>query len=685
MRLFLTLLTLTTLSPTTPGQESAAGAATIRVHGDEAFETRLEGPLAAAAAAMADEDVELAWELLGSILFERHLDEARQRLDGGDAPAALARLDEAQRIRPRDATMLLLRGEALLRLGEDAMAQGQSGLFTLSSFEDALEAYRGAGVNATSRLGMARAAYLLNRSDDAARFARQARARLETEERGAVDRRRPSGLGAERIVADAIYLAYADEAARHIEKLPSADEAREAALFEEASTALDALIASEPESDATWSLGVDLMLFRAAARDDGQARDDALALLERGLERVPTAPRLIDRIADVARGSGGLEASVAALERQLGRARDGLTLMRLGTELFELGMRDFRGADRPAEEYATAVSRFEAAESRLAELPVQGSPDPRRAGDAATAAAWRVVCRLAKGWVRFWEGDLRAASEAFASTEEISPDGLSTYLPDRLSSARVGLENVVARHVEGEDLISAASIADLLHARFPEDVDLANNAGFLNRDAATGLENLAQSYCRAARGESGPGTVERLVAGLDGEPPADDAQRAAAFEREAARLLERAKRTMRRSGNAYLEAARLAPDDVRIQNDTSLIFVYYLHTDLERSEQRLLEAVRLGEAQLTDVSALDAQSLYELENAFGDAHENLGVLHLEHRRDPDAAESWFARAVEIGPDPRPIVSEYWLPRVAAMRAGEPLEPSMVALWGAACE
>jgi hypothetical protein len=47
---------------------------------------------------------------------------------------------------------------------------------------------------------------------------------------------------------------------------------------------------------------------------------------------------------------------------------------------------------------------------------------------------------------------------------------------------------------------------------------------------------------------------------------------------------------------------------------------------------------------------------------WGDAHQLLGELELEHRDRPQRARRWFERCLEIGPLPRPEVSEYYLPR-----------------------
>ncbi|MEO0651986.1 MAG: hypothetical protein AAFZ65_15030, partial [Planctomycetota bacterium] len=439
-----------------------------------------------------------------------------------------------------------------------------------------------------------------------------------------------------------------------------------------------------------WNRGIDLMLFRAAARDDQGAREQAATLVELGLERIPTERTMIDRLVPLTRTAGGYERSIAALEAQLERTDWGSLVQALGIEVFELGMRDFPAEGADEAEFARTLERFQRAEQLLETLPYAArGNDPveawRLTGDGVSARSWRIVCRLARGWTHYWQGDLERATEAFSATEALASNGLEVYLPERLTSARAGLERVIDRYYrDRNDLVNAALVADFLHARYAADANVANNAGFLNRDAATSLENLGQAFCRASRGQAEAADEERLLHGLDQPLDLDPQARQALFADQAAAHLDRARRTMRRSRNAYEQAARLAPQDIRVLNDAALISVYYLHDELERAEARLLEAVALGETQLANPD-LDDQARYDLENAWGDAHENLGVLHLEHLNDPDAAAQWFERAVEIGPDPRPIVSGAWLPRVEALRAGEALEPSSVSAWGRPCE
>jgi tetratricopeptide (TPR) repeat protein len=216
---------------------------------------------------------------------------------------------------------------------------------------------------------------------------------------------------------------------------------------------------------------------------------------------------------------------------------------------------------------------------------------------------------------------------------------------------------------DGAALQQAAALASKIFELDPDAADAANNAGFFNRDAAVALESAAQAFCRAAAGQADQAQISELRRSAEVAPElyGTEAEKRQ-FRERANALLERARATMRASADAYLRAAELAPEDARVQNDTGLVFVHYLHTDLERAEAFLREAVRLGEAQLAETDPED-EGFTALTEAYGDAHENLGVLQLEFLDNPEAARNYFERSVEIGPYERPIVTRYYLPRI----------------------
>ncbi|MBI4879333.1 MAG: hypothetical protein HY812_06690 [Planctomycetes bacterium] len=95
------------------------------------------------------------------------------------------------------------------------------------------------------------------------------------------------------------------------------------------------------------------------------------------------------------------------------------------------------------------------------------------------------------------------------------------------------------------------------------------------------------------------------------------------------------------SYQAYCRCIELAPDDVRYVNDTGLILLYHLDTDLARAEELFQQAIALGEAQYAAARQDPEQEAY-LRSALGDAMLNLGVLYTKEERFAEAEQA-FAR------------------------------------------
>ena len=252
---------------------------------------------------------------------------------------------------------------------------------------------------------------------------------------------------------------------------------------------------------------------------------------------------------------------------------------------------------------------------------------------------FEVVARNAAGWCHYNSGDLSASRTAFLSMEDVFEGGLAWSLPGRLPDGLIGLGFVVAKLTEDpnsvsalEQMVHAAAITDFLHAYVPDDGNHANNAGFVNRDTAVLFQRKSLALRREAELSEDP--VER-----------------ASREGEARRQLVRAQELMQRSWSAYQLAAELLPDDVRVVNDAGLVMVYYLRDDPQEAERLLLRAVELGAAQLPE-SVLEEQELYDLNEAWGDAHQNLAVLELTIRGHPTQAKEWLIKALAIGPASR---------------------------------
>ena len=102
------------------------------------------------------------------------------------------------------------------------------------------------------------------------------------------------------------------------------------------------------------------------------------------------------------------------------------------------------------------------------------------------------------------------------------------------------------------------------------------------------------------------------------------------------------------------------PHDVRVVNDTGLIMAYYKRTDPDLAETYFQRSIVDGAVQLEDPALTDEQRPI-LTEAWGDAHENMGILEWTFRRDPAKARVWFARALEIAPPSRAWIGQQLLP------------------------
>jgi hypothetical protein len=141
---------------------------------------------------------------------------------------------------------------------------------------------------------------------------------------------------------------------------------------------------------------------------------------------------------------------------------------------------------------------------------------------------------------------------------------------------------------------------------------------------------------------------------------------------------------MRRSADAYRKASALAPDDVRIKNDTALILMYYLHTEIDSAKAMLLRCIELGAEQIQD-ETLDADATFNLKSAWGDAHQNLGVLAFIYENDEPAALSWFEKSIAIDAE-RPDVVGFWLPFLRGeIEAAEDEDYLALKDWGKTCD
>lgn len=588
--------------------------------------------LAEVARLLEADALEDAHAALGALLVERSCAAARAALAGGRPEDALNAIDRALSLAPRDEDALLLKAHGSLALAEKAIAAGGPGSLVSGSLDDARAYFARSPRTPLALLGASRAASLSGDARAALELAREADAALAREPL-------PGELPwiPERVLAESAFAAYV-EAKRAAD--PAAPE-----LAASAEDALERLLGRTPADPWAWSTLSDLAEWE-------ERLDDARAALERGLDREPADAGLLERLARVCRKAGGSAAAVAALDARA--ARDpGSALVRwyAALERFELATAGL--LERFAAEGAPPGSNED-----LAAGYARAEEEFRRAREAEPAyedacRGYEVMCRAGAGWAAYQDERLEQAETAFLSMDAVVPRGLEWKIEGRILSGVDGLHLVGTRYNDREDWASAARVYDELHAYQPEVAVWANNAGFFHRDAAVALEQRARRLCAAAHGE--PADAELLAQsglGPDASP--------AALAARADALAEDARAGMQESWRAYRDAARLAPDDVRIVNDAALVLVYYLHTDIDEAERMLRRCVALGEAQLAD-PALEDDARWELKNAWGDAWQNLGLLCAVYRDDPEQARACFERSAAIGPEPRPVLSNFWIP------------------------
>ncbi len=558
--------------------------------------------------AIREGDLRRARSILAELLVSEIVSAAERLVTAGRAIDSLVLLDEALELDPRDADLLYRRGSAAF----EAAAGSSSPQYL---YQDALQHFldaRSAGYGIQATFDASRAARRMPAPREALDLVRAgARELALLEERPALD------PPLERTWAEASFDVY-------LEEVRAEGDATE--YFAETELQLERLLGRVP--DDPWPLLQLANLYQWEGRTL-----DSIDRVQRAVELSPEDQALHDRLLQLVPAEQGwpelnrfYETFVSA---HPGSPR---ALRNRGTVAFYAALAQFDEAQEP-EAYHTAADAFAAAETWFVSTR---ELDPSYGRECR---GFEVVARNAAGWCHFRSGDMSAARQAFLSMEDVFEGGLAWSLPGRLPDGLTGLGFVVAQLTEDpnsvstlEQMVQAAAITDYLHAYVPEDGNHANNAGFVNRDTAVLFQRKSLALLRAAA--------------LDEDPAAR-----AALEAEAKRQLVRAQELMQRSWSAYQVAAELLRDDVRVINDAGLVMVYYLRDDPDEAERLFLRAVELGAQQLPE-SDLEEQDLYDLNEAWGDAHQNLAVLELTIRGRPLLAREWLVKALEIGPASR---------------------------------
>lgn len=323
-----------------------------------------------------------------------------------------------------------------------------------------------------------------------------------------------------------------------------------------------------------------------------QLTSEAREVLVTALGSAPAQAEWIQRLQNLNAAAPAL--LVADLERVRAAAPGDPTL------LWYLGDAYFR-AQQAARARADYLAAYEALD-RAEECFLQAMAD--RADFAATCLTFLHLVRTARGWTLYEEGRANDAAQTFAAALEADPARLEPSLaPDGL---RLGLYRVVDDFFQNGRLAEVRGVLQRVTAVHDANPDWWNNYAFACRELGVAA---------AGRGDAA----------------------------EAAPLFEE-------SWTAYGRCVELSPDDVRLVNDRALIAVYYLDHDLELAERELQRAVAMGAEQLAAL-APDAPpgQRQQLEEATGDAWENLAYLEVMRRGRRGQAEEYLARSLRHYP------------------------------------
>lgn len=587
--------------------------------------------------AMARGDLDAALIELNKLLVARELKAADRALADQDPEDALIALDRALERSPGDKRALELKAQASVALADKLIAEGAGPLFIEGALADAFESTTQLDPTPKNLTSAAELATRLGRHGVALQLGRRAAAELDDGETANLElaKRAHKAWGQAALRAYIAQLQFQNGSSTEDPGLDLE------ATFNEAEDALGANLGFSFDEAQSWTDLANLYLWRG---DLESAAETDL----RGLQSVP--------------GDRGLLDALVAVEGRLGGGRVLTALESLGEgppiqDLYLGRTRLMDAISQMAGDPARALEAATAAEAELARIP---------AAPAALfeeARGWRVIARAVQGWALYNQSDLEAAARTFRSMDDILEGGIAWRLEGRVRSGIDGLFFIGDQYRQAGDWEDAARTFQALEEAQPGDSNWANNAGFFARDAAVALEAEGRDLCRAAHGKlSDDLRLEelRVLAGVS----ADDPEAAQAFRDVANERFERARELAQESYASYVHASELAPNDVRIVNDTALIQVYYLHEDLAAARAYLERAIALGAEQLDadDQShELDEEARRALEEAWGDAHQNMGVLLLMLEGDPEGAIPFLEKSRDIGPAPRPMITEALLP------------------------
>lgn len=327
---------------------------------------------------------------------------------------------------------------------------------------------------------------------------------------------------------------------------------------------------------------------------------------EQGIRETPTETAIHDAFLGWMRDRGHFDALVGAYA-QFVREAPTTTILR-----WHQGRAIYTRADklRADANYLGAIAEYTKAEHVFGEYLAMVPPH------ADAANQWRALCQLSMARCAVDMGDLAAAEQHLFAAGAASPRATEyvddqPQLPDSFGShfqSVVFAINAALTQSGTDALQKALAFNERVLAQYPD------RWGFVYNNAALAARDLGVKVAQ------------------DGDAA-------------------RAKELWEASYRHYEKAVELWPDDARTVNDCGLMLIYHLDRDFDRARTLFERAIELGKAQLAAMPAdVDARERERLEEAVGDAYQNVAVLLKEQLHKPFAEYREFCeQAVKYYP------------------------------------
>jgi len=376
----------------------------------------------------------------------------------------------------------------------------------------------------------------------------------------------------------------------------------------EARRAAEECIALDPSREEAY---VALADVESAAGRGGAAE----ATIRRALRRFPDSTALHGRLHLLLTGDGRPGDLLAAYDGVAAEAPENGTVAWYRAEARIAAAHAARiEAEWPRAEELYDVAREEFERSASLRPDFRASAD-RRSFDALLGSAW----------CRHGAGELRGAADLFVEAIRLRPD--LVHEPGAFGrTPKEGADSIAVRLMETNDLEGGESFLARLTETAPDVVEWWSNLGYFRWELGRWRE---------------------------GEDRAEEAR--ATYEAALA---------------AYERARAIAPDDPGALNDCVLILYFHLRRDDERVERYLRRAIESGERMIAE-GAMDEERRKYVEEATGNAHQNLGALLFEKRKDYAGAKHFLEKSLTF-PPPHRAQARWYLGRVEkALAAASP--------------